>query len=181
MRHSHLFCALGLCLAAALPAQAAVSSGTVTITGTFSFDFDAGVVTVGLDAPSDIFWEQFTSTTRAVMPVSSASVINLGVVAYAGLDLAALSVLPYGLAGIDGSNVGSLLVPGDVFAVKTDMGNYAKVRVTGPLDGSKNNGLPIEWETLAPVPEPESLALWAAGLGGLALTLRRRQRITASR
>nr|WP_316641967.1 hypothetical protein [uncultured Roseateles sp.] len=175
MRHTRLLSSLALCLAAALPAQAAVSSGTVTITGTFSFDFDAGVVTSSFSAPSDIFWEQFTSTTRAVMPVSSASVINLGVVAYASLDLAALSGLAYGLAGIDGSDVGSLLVPGDVFAVKTDMGNYAKVRVTGPFDRSMNHGLPIEWETLAPVPEPERLALWAAGLGGLALVLRRRR------
>lgn len=175
MRYTHLLTGVALCLAAALPTQAAVSSGTVTIEGTYTFDFDAGVVTAVLGAPSDIFWEQFTTTTRAVMPVSGATVINLGVVAYGSLDLAALSALPYGLAGIDGSDVGSLLVPGDVFAVKTDMGNYAKVRVTGPYDASLNNGLPIEWETLAPVPEPESLALWAAGLGGLALALRRRR------
>ena len=175
MRHTQLLTSIALCLTAALPAHAAVSSGTVTIAGTFSFDFDAGVVTVGISAPSDIFWEQFTATTRAVMPVSSATVLNLGVVDYGSVDLVALSGFPYGLAGISGSDVGSLLVPGNVFAVKTDMGNYAKVLVTGPFNAGMNNGLPIKWVTLAPIPEPASLVLWAAGLGGLVLALRRRK------
>ena len=60
MRHTQLLTSIALCLTAALPAHAAVSSGTVTIAGTFSFDFDAGVVRGSFNAPSDIFWEQFT-------------------------------------------------------------------------------------------------------------------------
>jgi hypothetical protein len=174
--HHSIAAGAALCLAAGMPAQAAVSSGTTTVQGTFSFDFDAGVQLPSVAAPADIFWQQFTSSTRAVTPASTATIVNLGMVSYAALDLAALSALSYGTAGIDGSDAGSLLVTGDVFAVKTDLGNYAKVMVTGPYDASLNNGLALQWETLAPVPEPATYGLLLAGLalvGGCARRSRR--------
>lgn len=43
----------------------------------------------------------------------------------------------------------NVLVTNDVFAVRTNSGNYAKVRITGPFDNSKNHGLPIQWVTYA--------------------------------
>jgi hypothetical protein len=58
-------------LAGQVTAQTIVSAGTNTIPGTYTFDFDAGlIIQVGGE---DIFWEQFTSTTRAVEPSSSAT------------------------------------------------------------------------------------------------------------
>ena len=39
------------------------------------------------------------------------------------------------------------LVTGDVFAVHTSAGNYAKAMVTGELDSKQNHGLIIQWVT----------------------------------
>jgi hypothetical protein len=149
-----------------------VSSGTVTIPGTFSFDLDAGVVDVfGVDPAADIFWEQFTTTTRGIEPVDGAAIVNLGEVDFASLTLSQLEALTYGSTGIDGSDGTNVLVPGDVFAVDTNSGNFAKVLVTGDFDPSLNNGLPIQWETDSPsAPEPGGFVpalLALIGLGGL--------------
>ncbi len=122
-----------------------VSSGSVTIPGTFLFDFDAGVI---VNAPSaDVFWRQQTPTTRRLEPYLSASIVNLGIVSFAGLSLADLQGLTYGGTPIDGSDTSNVLVPGNVFAVRTNQGNYAKAVVTGPFDATQNNGLVIQWVT----------------------------------
>jgi hypothetical protein len=168
--------ALFVLLATPLLAVAGIiSSGTVTIPGTFSFDFDAGVVDVyGIDPAADVFWEQFTSTTRGLEPVDGATIVNLGVVSFAGITLTELEGLSYGSTGIDGSDLSNVLVPGDVFAVQTNSGSFAKVLVTGPLDSGSDNGLPIQWETDSPsVPEPGSFMLALIGIGGLTLARRR--------
>src|SRR5712691_8537514 len=128
-----------------------VSSGTIEIPGTYEFDFDAGVIT--LSPAADVFWEQFTSTTRSVQPINGATIVNLGTsVNFNSLTPAQLQALTYGSSGIDGSNGTSLLVVGDVFAVHTNSGNYAKAVVSKPLDSQQNNGLIIQWATYPPGP-----------------------------
>ena len=170
---------LGALLATPLFAVAGViSSGSVTIPGTWSFDFDAGVVDTLSDPEADVFWEQFTSTTRALEPANGALIVNIGVVSFADETLADLEALSYGAAGIDGSDTTSVLVSGDVFALETNAGNFAKVLVTGPLAPGSDNGLQIQWETDSPaVPEPGGPVLCLAGIAGLAL-LRRILRVS---
>src|SRR5712691_3667078 len=155
MRGGRLTLPLFVFLGTSLVSRAqVVSSGTVEIPGTFEFDFDAGVIT-GSPA-ADVFWEQFTATTRALQPTNGASIVNLGTsVNFSSLTPAQLQALTYGSSGIDGSNGTSLLVVGDVFAVRTNSGNYAKAVVSKPLDSQQNNGLIIQWATYPrPAPGP---------------------------
>lgn len=148
-------------LASASHASVIISSGSVTVPGTWLFDFDAGVIGGDLVAPYDIFWEQFNPTQRAVMPVNFVTLAPMGVVDFASIGIAELLALSYTTSGIDGSDVGSVLVPGFVFAVHTDQDNYAKVRITGPLVDTANHGLPIEWVTYV-IPGPGGLGAIAA-------------------
>lgn len=134
-------------LASVSHASVIVSSGSITVPGTWLFDLDAGVIGGDRVAPNDIFWEQFNPTQRAVMPVNFVTLAPLGVIDFASLGIADLLALSYTTSGIDGSDVGSVLAPGFVFAVHTDQDNYAKVRITGPLVDTANHGLPIEWVT----------------------------------
>lgn len=153
---------------ASAASAALVSSGVANVTGTWSFDFDTGLQGSFIsDLGQDAWWEQMTSTTRQLVPTNGAQIVNLGNVSFAGLTEAALQSLPYDLTPIVGSNVGNQLTFGDVFAVKTTAGNYAKVLVSAPFfDPGNNNGLIFYYETYTGVvPEPTSLALVLAGLG----------------
>jgi hypothetical protein len=160
MRNALSFVALAA-IASASHASIIVSSGSVTLPGTWLFDLDAGVIGGDRGAPNDIFWEQFNPTQRAVMRVNFVTLAPLGAVDFASIGIAELLALSYGTSGIDGSDVGSVLVPGFVFAVHTDQDNYAKVRITGPLDELANHGLPIEWVTYV-IPGPGTLGALAA-------------------
>jgi hypothetical protein len=132
-------------VAGAVSSAGAVSTGSTVILGTYTFDIDAGVLVAA--AAADIFWDQYTATTRAVVPINGARIANLGKVNFENVTQAQLKVLNYGVSGIDGSDNSNVLVAGDVFAVSTKAGNFAKVLVTGPLDVGKNHGLPIQWVT----------------------------------
>jgi hypothetical protein len=152
-----------------------ISSGTTTIHGGFSFDFDSGISSSAFSLDADIFWEQKDSTRRQVTVLGGAELLNLGVVDFATITFSQLQGFAYRPANINGSDVGNLLLPGDVFAVQTTATNYAKVLVTGAFDDAANHGLTIQWITLnqdnqefSPVPEATStltlLALSASGL-----------------
>lgn len=179
MKTRSMFGAALLCAALPLSANAAiVSSGTWTISGTYEFDFDAGVQDVSYPDPTmDVFWDQIDSTHRQLttsLENNGSGIVNLGTVNFAGLTLNDLQGLTYGTTPIDGSDGSNQLVQGDVFAVKTNLGNYAKVLVTGPFDLTKDNGLPIQWETVSAVPEPASVALFGVGLLGMFMVRRKR-------
>ncbi|MFN2462074.1 MAG: hypothetical protein ABR591_15580 [Candidatus Velthaea sp.] len=71
-----------------------------------------------------------TTTLRRMMPVAGAKIVNVGHVDFNALDQAALQQLTYGTAPIGGNDDSSnMLTNGDVFAVLTNAGNFAKVQV----------------------------------------------------
>ena len=119
-----------------------VSSGTATLKGTFTFDLDAGVEG-GVSANADIWWDQQTAVLRQMAPQNSATILNLGSVNFALLTANNLEFLPYTTSPIDGNNDPSnKLVTGDVFAVHTTLGNFAKVLVV-----TYGYDMQIQWVT----------------------------------
>jgi len=155
------------------PAATIVSHGTALLKGTFHFDLDNGTQALpGAPTPpgSDIFWEQSTNIIRAMAPSNGAAIVNVGVTSFAALLPQALPGLPYSSAPINGNDdTTNKLVAGDVFAVKTNQGNYAKVLVT-----SYGYDIGIEWATYKMSPayavlgtgyqQPEDVAASADGI-----------------
>lgn len=129
-----------------IPSASIISSGTNTIPGTYLFDLDTGTVSppgTGIVPPYDVFWDQHTGTIRSMDPVNGAKIINLGTVNFNAISHAELLGLGFGTTPIVG-NAGpsNQLVNGDVFAVLTTTGNYAKVKV---LNYGYN--IQIQWVT----------------------------------
>jgi hypothetical protein len=154
------------------PAATIVSQGSAVLKGTFLFDLDAGKESMAGEnlAPFDIFWDQKTAVARVMQPWSGAAIVNIGVTNFASVLPQALPGLPYSSTPIDGNNdATNKLVAGDVFAVKTNQGNYAKVLVT-----SYGYDLGIEWVTYKMSPayavlgtgyqQPEDVAASADGI-----------------
>jgi hypothetical protein len=128
------------------PPSTIVAQGTGTVLkGTFMFDFDTGTQSVAgpISPTMDVFWDQHTATVRSMDPIQGAKIINLGAVNFASLTAANLQLLPYATTPIDGNaDTTNQLVVGDVFAVLTNKGNYAKVLVT-----AYGYNLTINWVT----------------------------------
>ncbi len=155
------------------PATTIISQGTTTLKGTFLFDLDTGTQSLpGEDPPAaDIFWNQATDTIRSMAPANGAGIVNIGLTNFANVLPAALPGLAYSTTtGIDGNNdATNKLVTGDVFAVKTNQGNFAKVLVT-----SYGYNIGIEWVTYKLSPayavlgtgyqQPEDVAASSDGL-----------------
>ena len=117
-----------------------VSSGTGTIPGTFLFDVDRGAVTPG---GADLFWEQQTAVQRRMVPRSGATIVNLGVRDFDAITAKELSKLSYATAPIQANaDRTNQLVNGDVFAVHSTDGNFAKVKVL-----SYDRNLGVQWVT----------------------------------
>ncbi len=128
------------------PPSTIVAQGTGTVLkGTFMFDFDTGTESVAgpISPTMDVFWDQHTAVVRSMDPIQGAKIINLGAVNFASLTAANLQLLPYATTPIDGNaDTTNQLVVGDVFAVLTNKGNYAKVLVT-----AYGYNLTINWVT----------------------------------
>lgn len=139
-------------------------SGTVTIPGTFSFDFDARMLVDLFDPSADVFMHELSATESILSPEHGAQIVNLGGIDFASLTEAGLRALTYGGTPLDSG----LFVPGDVFAVKTNGGNYVKAQV---IKYTHEYRLDIRAETYGNVPEPCFLLLWPA-IAGLALVRR---------
>jgi len=119
-----------------------VSSGTTVLKGTWTFDLDAGVEG-GLGPNFDIWWEQKTPVIRSMVPLNTAQLVNLGSVDFNALTPDTLSNLTYSTTPIDGNNDPSnKLITGDVFAVLTTSGHYAKVKVV-----AYGYNMTIQWTT----------------------------------
>lgn len=124
------------------PTAVVVSQGTAVLKGTFTFDLDTGVQG-GVGPGFDIWWEQMTNVARQMVAQNNARIVNLGVGGFAGITANGLQALPYGTAPIPGNNDASnKLVNGDVFAVLTNQGNFAKVAVL-----NYGYDLTIQWVT----------------------------------
>ncbi|HEY6312305.1 MAG TPA: hypothetical protein VIY52_16085 [Streptosporangiaceae bacterium] len=95
--------------------------------GTYLFDFDSGTET---QSGADVWWDQQTDTVRSLNPQAGAAIVNLGTADFASLSCSDLRSEPYANVPIDGNNdTTNQLTDGDVFAVCTNQGNYAKVQV----------------------------------------------------
>ncbi|MEJ8825730.1 hypothetical protein WKW80_27490 [Variovorax humicola] len=125
-----------------LPSATIVSKGTTVLKGTFTFDLDTGVQG-GTGAGYDIWWEQMTATARQMAARNSARIVNLGVVSFTALGASNLQTLTYGTTPIPGNDdATNKLVNGDVFAVRTSLGNFAKVKVV-----AYGYDMKIQWVT----------------------------------
>jgi hypothetical protein len=130
-----------------------VSQGTVTLKAMY-FDLDAGDQSW---PGADIWWELVEeigtgpgniNSAHWMTPQHSASIINLGAVDFSSLTAANLQTLAYATTPIVGTDdATNKLVNGDVFAVRTTNGNYAKVLVV-----TYESDIVIQWVTYAPPP-----------------------------
>jgi hypothetical protein len=124
------------------PAATVISSGVTVLHGTYTFDLDTGTEG-GTGGAEDIWWEQETDVARQMVPQNGAGIVNLGVTDFTALPVAALQSLAYGPDPIPANDDPSnQLTDGDVFAVQTTSGNFAKVLVQ-----SYGYDLTIEWVT----------------------------------
>jgi hypothetical protein len=122
-----------------------IATGTGTIPGTFLFDVDTGRATGAASQTADLFWEQRTSVLRQMTPQNGATLVNLGVVDFDSLAGETLPDLRYSTTPIPGNAIGTnLLVPGDVFAVRSTDGSFAKVKVI-----TYARDLRVEWVTFS--------------------------------
>lgn len=101
-----------------------------TLQGTYLMNLDNGVQG---SAGGDIWWEQIDAVQRRMVPRNGATIAYLGVMTAAqfnALGVDQLQALDYGSTPIVGdAGAANRLVPNAVFAVRTDSGNLAKLRV----------------------------------------------------
>ena len=120
------------------PTATVLSSGTTVLHGGATLDLDTGAE----GGTNDVSWEE-TPVVRELAPANGATIVNLGAVDFAALSSAGLQGLPYGSTAIPGTDdATNRLVAGDVFAVHTSNGNFAKLRVI-----SYGSDLTLEWVT----------------------------------
>lgn len=109
-----------------------LSNKAITHKGTWYLDLETGVL--GSLSAGDIWWNQLTAVKRRMTAVNGAQMAYLGVMtpaAFNALNADQLQALSYSSAEIIGdNNASNQLVAGAVFAVRTNAGNLAKVRVT---------------------------------------------------
>lgn len=120
-------------------AHPVINNGTGTIPGTFHFSFDTGTQV----SSGDVWWEIIDSVQRQMVPQGSATIVNLGVTDFNAITFTTLQGESYGTTAINGNNDSSnQLVNGDVFAIHTNGGNYAKVMVV-----TYGQDIQVQWVT----------------------------------
>jgi len=147
------------------PYLATVSSGTTVLQGTATFDLDTGTQHTGTP-PGDLWWEQQTATVRDMKPMAGAKIVNLGHIDFNAITAAQLQGLPYGTAAIPGNpDATNQLTDGDVFAVLTNAGYYAKVQVL-----HYDYNMTIRWATYQVGPKRRIIGTGYAQLEDIAAT-----------
>lgn len=109
-----------------------LNNAAITHKGTWYLDLETGAQ--GSVTAGDIWWNQLTAVKRRMTPRNGAQLAYLGVMtpaAFNALTADQLQALSYSSTEIVGDdNASNQLVAGAVFAVRTNAGNVAKVRVT---------------------------------------------------
>jgi len=117
-----------------------ISAGIATLHATYSFNFDQGLEVA---SGGDVYWNVMLILSRTLDPARNAQLANLGVVHFKSLDAATLQNQSYSTTPLDGNNDSTnQLVDNDVFAVLTNGGNHAKVKII-----SYGSDLQIKWVT----------------------------------
>ncbi len=112
------------------PSPGIVSQGSILLKGTWVFDCETGALDGNLNGPGDIWWEQITAVNRQMRPVGGATIVNLGMVDFASVTPVILQAQSYSSVPIPGNDDPSnQLKTGIVFAVRTNAGNLAKIKV----------------------------------------------------
>jgi serine/threonine protein kinase len=111
-----------------------ISQGTGTLPATKSFNFDLGYE---VSSGGDVLWN-VQLTSRRLNPKGKAKLANMGVINFNSITAAKLKSLSYSTTPISSDK----LATGDVFAVLTNGGNYAKVKVL-----AYGINLSIQWVT----------------------------------
>ena len=139
----------------AMPVKAEVVPASISLGASNSVDIDTGIITSNFTS-RDLFYENFDGTRRYLVPQNGAMFANLGVVNFDAI----IDASPYRLSSsrINASLNNNSIPVGAVLIVKTNMGNYAKMRIDAypdPIDFAlvyQNNGSPI-------IPELSSVAI----------------------
>jgi len=77
----------------------------------------------------DIFWRHINKTQRKLVPQNGAELARLGKVNFKATTLKDLTSAKYSKDGIVADNNNNQLTPGTVVGIRTNKGNYAKMRV----------------------------------------------------
>ena len=110
-------------------ANPGLTTMTATIEGTWYFDIDTGLITTNL-ATGDLWWEQVTTgenAVRYIVPENGAMFANLGIVDFSSVVDCSVYTLSAEL--INGSVDNNKIPAGTVLVARTNLGNYAKMRI----------------------------------------------------
>jgi hypothetical protein len=189
MLYFGMFAVIGIMLLA-IPVSAdplcnpVLNQGSSLLMGTWGADLDSGAFNVPIAQWSqvDIWWEQQGSGTTVLdmlmEPANGANIVNLGVVDFDAITQSQLEQLTtYSTTPIYGhDDPANQLVNGDVFAVHTNGGNYAKVKVL-----NYGYDITLQWVTFDPqchisapeFPSPILPAILIIGFVGAVLLIQR--------
>lgn len=111
-----------------MPAMAnpGLKTMTATIEGTWYFDVDTGQNTTDLGT-ADLWWRFVTQTVRYLEPENGAIFANLGIVNFDSVT--DISIYPLSTAQISGSVANNSIPTDTVLVLRTNLGNYAKMRI----------------------------------------------------
>ncbi len=125
---------LGGCARKAAPAGPTVTRyESVLIGGTAMMDVDTGTVSPEDKKTRDFHWRQKSRTARCIEPRNGAAVARLGETDFEQLGLSDLESAAYSEEPIKGDDDDNQLTPGTVIAIRTNLGNYAKMLVTANI------------------------------------------------
>src|SRR5580704_12733967 len=121
------------------PAASVLTTGTVVLKSSYGFNLDTGTESAqgAGNAGLDFAWNQVEP--EGMYALNGATIVSLGAANYSAITASSLQSLSYGTAYIPDSS----LVAGEVFAVHTIGGNYAKVEVVSVAGFN----MTIQWTT----------------------------------